>query len=91
MAGLDLHWTRVSEEQDLGRHLRPSPDLQERSDLHLAERPDLCRPEVKAQLSRAQLHALVEILLKSSLVRAGTVQLTLPHLSSWIFATYWLD
>lgn len=61
MAGLDLHLTRVSEEHDLGRILRPQPDLQERPDLHLADRQDLCRPEVKAQLSRAQLHALVEI------------------------------
>lgn len=88
MAGLDLHLTRFSEEHDLCRILRPQPDLQERPDLHLADLPELCRPEVKAQLSRAETHALVGILLISYLVRAGTLRLTLPHLASWIVATY---
>lgn len=91
MTGLNLQWVNTSGEQDPGRRLRLILDLQGRPDLHLADRLDLCRLDVTARLDQVRLHALVEILLTSYLVRAKILRLTLPRSASWIFATYWLD
>jgi hypothetical protein len=91
LTGLDLQWVNASEEQDPGRRLRLVPDLQGGPDLHLADRLDLCRLDATARLDQVRLHALVEILLTSYLVRAETLRLTLPRSASWIFATCWLD
>lgn len=87
MTGLDLQGVNVSGEQDPGRRLRPIPDLQRCPDLHLADRLDLCRLDATARLDQVRLHALVEILLTSNLVRAKTLRSTLPRSASWIFAT----